>query len=93
MPKALHVDKLGRLVIPVHIRTALGITPDTPLQASLERGRIVVEVCQPLFSQAEVTAVAVRLLARRGVCEEPAAVTNEISEISALLGQREAKAR
>lgn len=37
------IDKAGRLVVPKPIRTAIGISPGTPLNIEAEAGRIVIE--------------------------------------------------
>ena len=81
MLKAIHCDDLGRVVIPVHIRRALGISPATPLLPSVEGNRVIFEVDEPSFSSNEVALIATRLLASHGIHVRPDQVAEEITEM------------
>lgn len=81
MLKSIHCDELGRVVIPVHIRRALGISPATPLLPSVQGNRVIFEVDEPSFSPGEVARIAVHLLASRGIQARPDQVAAEITEM------------
>lgn len=81
MLKAIHSDELGRVVIPVHIRRALGISPATPLLPSVEGNRVIFDVDEPSFSPDEVARIAARLLVRHGIHVKPDQVVAEIREM------------
>lgn len=49
----VHVDSVGRLVIPKALRTALGITPETPLELALDGGGLRLQPMQSERRQIE----------------------------------------